>query len=78
MKFALKMGSFLGGIAKSTDSCCWSGCRQDLLDFTCACLPFIQPFHAVCTLQRMQIGLDPSVLPRLYRLEDFTATVYWK
>ena len=34
------------------------------------------PFYSVCMPQRMQMGLDLSVLPSLYRLEDLTDTVY--
>ena len=58
------------------ESCCLCGCQQDLLGFTRACLPFIHPFYSVCMPQRMQMGLDLSVLPSLYRLEDLTDTVY--
>lgn len=57
--------------ARPTESCRRSGCRPDRLHFTRACLPFIH-LRAVRTPQRMGLGLDPSVLPSLYRLEDIT------
>lgn len=61
-----------GGGARPTDRCCGSGCRPDLLHFTRDSLPFIHPFRAVRTPQRMRIGLEPSVLSSLYYLEDFS------
>ena len=41
-------------------------------------LSSIHSFRAGRTPQRMRLGLDPSVLPSLHRLEDFTDAVYWE
>lgn len=57
-----------GGGARPTDHCCRPGCGLDLLHFTRACLPFIHPFRAVHSSQRMRMGPNSSVLPSLYRL----------
>lgn len=51
-----------GGGARPTDRCRRAGRRPDLLHFTRACLPFIHPFRAVRTPERMRTGPRPSVL----------------